>query len=272
MAITTSTTLSDSQITIFDEAVIISGQEMDIIDAFVDYGRDVPGVGIEFTIYSKLPNATTPLTDGTDVTSILLDDNKVSITPREYGNAVTTTKLANIHTAGKADLAAAKVVGINKVSTKEALGIAELESGINTIVAGTAGTLSKLDLRAARTALKNNGIPTFGGRYIAFVNPDQVSDIADDIINIAKYTSYEMATNGVYGQVEGFTIIEHPGITSGTVVCFGEGYLGKGQSLPADTTIVDGTDKLGRTRHYGWFGIFEYALVNQDAGFVITGA
>ena len=272
MAITKSTTLSDSQVQIFDAAVIVSGQEMDIIDAFVDYGREVPGVGIEFTIYSKLGVNTTPLTDGTDVDSVLLEDNKVTITPKEYGNAVTTTKLANIHTAGKADLAAAKLVGLNKTMTKETLGLGALESATNTVPAATPGTLDNLDLRAIRTNLRNAGIASFGGRYIALMNPNQVADIADDIIAIAKYTSYEAATNGVYGQLEGFTIIEHPGVTDGTVICFGEGSFGKGQSVAPDTTIVDGGDKLGRTRHYGWYGVYEYGIIDSNAIYCITGA
>ena len=67
-------------------------------------------------------------------------------------------------------------------------------------------------------------------------------------------------------------IIEDRAVTAGTVVCYGDNALGKSESVATNPTIVDGTDNLGRIRNYGWYGIYEYGIVDQNALQVISGA
>lgn len=224
-----------------------------------------------FTIYSKLTKAITPLTDGTDVDSEGMADAGVTLTPKEYGNVVTTTQLVNLKTGGKADVAGAKLVGINLAETTNQLGINALESGTNTTAAGTAGTLAKGDLRAAYERLSTKRIPKINGFYVAFVNPAQLTDIKDEYIDIMKYSRPELATNGVVGTLEGFLLVEDPDVTAGQVNCFGMGALGKAISKGEDTVITGPFDKLGRMMNMGWYAVIEYGVVDDEAIEIITG-
>lgn len=272
MALTLKTTLDASQITLYDAAVRVSGLPYAGLDNFVSVEESANGAAIEFTYYDKLAAATTALTDGTEATAVALADSKVTVTPKEFGNVVTTTRLANTSTAGKADLGAGKLVGRNMMETQSKQIINVLEAGTNTTAAGTLNTLAKTDLRAAFEKLETASIGKFGMRYIALMNPAQVSDIKDVYNTIVQYTDAEKALSGVVGELEGFTIVSHPQVTAGTVVCFGEDAIAKATAVAPDTTIIDGNDNLGRTRHYGWYGIYDYAALDQNAIQVITGA
>lgn len=272
MALTLKTTLDDSQVTIYDAAVRISGEPFEGLDNFVTEDVSVNGAGVEFTFYSNLSAATTPLTDGTEATAVAMTDSKVTVTPAEYGNVITTTKLANTSTGGKADLGAAKLVGRNMGETQSQQIIDILEAGTNATAAAAPGTLAKGDLRIAFEKLETSTIGKFGLRYVAFINPAQISDIKDDYNTIVQYTDAERALSGIVGELEGFAIVSHPQVTAGTVVCFGMDAVAKATSTNPDTTIIDGTDNLNRTRHYGWYGIYEYGVLDQNAVQVITGA
>jgi len=272
MAVTLKTTLDDSQVTIYDQAVRISGIPYTGLDEFASVQISVNGAAAIFTYYSDLAAATTALTDGTEATATAIADSKVTITPAEFGNVITTTPLANVSTAGKADLAAARLVGRNMGETMAKQFISTLEAGTNTTAAGTAGTLAKTDLRGAFERLETARIGKFGMRYAALVHPSQVSDIKDDYNTIVQYTDAERALNGVVGELEGFTIVSNPLVTAGTVVCFGTDAIGKAVAMDAGSTIVDGTDNLNRQRHYGWYGIYQYGIIDQNAVEVITGA
>lgn len=275
MAITTNATLDDSQVVIYDQAVIVSGQNQASLDAdgSVTLGGSINGGSNEFTIYTKLSPITTALTDGTDVTPVSMADAKVTITPKEYGNVITTTRLAGAATDGKADLGAAKLIGINIQESPNARGVAVLEAGTNSTAAATSGTLAKTDLRSRYTALKTAGVLPFqDGKFRARVNPAQVEDIKDVYTAIVQYKNPENALSGEVGALEGFTIIEDNAVTAGTVICYGDNGLGKSESVATDTTIVEGTDRLGRERNYGWYGIYDYGIVDQNAVQLITGA
>ena len=272
MAITLKTTLDASQVTIYDQAVRISGMAYEGLDNFANVMESIDGAAVDFTYYSDLAVADTALTDGTEATAVAMSDSKVTITPKEYGNVITTTRLANTSTAGKADLGAAKLVGRNKGETVASQFIATLSAGTNATAAATAGTLAKGDLRKAFEKLETARIGKFGTRYVAFCHPSQVSDIKDDYNGIVQYTDAERALSGVVGELEGFTIVSHPLVAAGTVVCFGQDAMAKAWNIVPDTTIIDGNDNLGRTRHYGWYGIYEYGILDQNAIQVITGA
>lgn len=273
MAINTKAVLNDSAVEAMSQAVIISGTTVNKIDAYATVKHEVNASSIDFTVYSRMNKATTPLTDGTDAGSTSMQDSKITFVMSEYGNVITTTKLANIATQGKADLAAAELIGINVGETTDTLGISVLEAGTNTIAAITANELSTEDLRAAYDALAADSIAKFGdGRYVAFINPAQISDIKDDFIDIAKNNSTFDATSGIVGAIEGFTIVEDANVTAGKVVCFGYNALGLGVSINPELLVTDGNDSLGRLLNVGWYSVLKYGAVDQNALRVITGA
>ena len=272
MALNTKTTLSDSVVDLMNQAVIISGNSYNKIDAYATIRQDDMANSIAFTVFSRMTKATTPLADGTQPTSSTMSDTKVTLTMDEYGSVITSTSLANIATAGKADLASAELVGVNLGETTDKLGLAALEAGTNTIAADTAGTLDNLDLREAYTALANAGIAKFpDGRFVAFVNPAQVSDIKGDYITIAQNTDIGQATSGIVGALEGFTIVEDSNVTAGTTVCFGMNALGKAVASAPALRVVEGSDNLGRTVNVGWYGVMKYGVIDQNALRVLTG-
>jgi len=136
----------------------------------------------------------------------------------------------------------------------------------------TAGTLDNLDLREAYTALANAGIAKFpDGRFVAFVNPAQVSDIKGDYITIAQNTDIGQATSGIVGALEGFTIVEDSNVTAGTAVCFGMNALGKAVAMNPMLVIAEGNDNLNRKINVGWHGILKYGVIDQNALRVLTG-
>lgn len=269
---TTKAILDASQVTIYDAMVRVSGEPYAGLDNFVDVKESVNGAGVEFTFYTNLSAATTALTDGTDVTSTEMADAKVTVTPAEYGAAITTTKLANTSTAFKADRGAAMLVGRNMGETQSKQICAILEAGTNTTAAATSGTLAKADIRAAVVKLQAASIAPFDGiRYVLMVNPAQKSDIQDGINTIVQYTDAEMALGNRAGEYEGCIVVSHPQVTAGTAVVFGQGALAKAVAVEPAPTIVEGTDKLGRLRHFGWYGVYKYGILDQNAVQVISG-
>jgi N4-gp56 family major capsid protein len=273
MATNTKAILSDSVVDLMNQAVIVSGNSYNKIDAYATIRQDDMANSIAFTVFSRMAAATTPLTDGTEAASTTMTDTKVSLTMAEYGAVITSTSLANIATAGKADLASAELVGVNLGETTDKLGLAAVEAGTSSTAAATSGTLAAADLRAAYTKLANNGIAKFpDGRYVAFVNPSQVSDIKGDYISIAQNTDIGQATSGVVGALEGFTIVEDSNVTAGTVSCFGMNALGKAVASAPSLRVVDGSDNLGRTVNVGWYGVMKYGVIDQNALEVITSA
>ena len=273
MAVNTKALLSDSVVDLMNQAVIVSGEAQNKVDAYATIRHDDMASSISFTVFSRMSAATTPLTDGTEASSTTMTDTKVTLTMAEYGAVITSTSLANIATAGKADLASAELVGVNLGETTDKLGLAVLEAGTNTIAADSSGTLAKADLREAYTALSNAGIAKFDdGRYVAFVNPSQVSDIKDDFITIAQNTNLAAATSGVVGFLEGFTIVEDANVTAGSVPVFGRNALGKAVASAPALRIVEGSDNLGRTVNVGWYGVLKYQVIDSNALRVITSA
>ena len=273
MALNTKTTLSDSVVDLMNQAVIISGNSYNKIDAYATIRQDDMANSIAFTVFSRMTKATTPLADGTQPTSSTMSDTKVTLTMDEYGSVITSTSLANIATAGKADLASAELIGVNLGETTDALGLAVLEAGTNTITPTTGGTLATDDLRTAYTELATAGIAKFpDGRYVAFVNPAQISDIKGDYITIAQNTDIGQATSGVVGALEGFTIVEDSNVTAGKVVCFGMNALGKAVAMSPKLVIAEGNDNLKRKINVGWHGILKYGVIDQNALEVITSA
>ncbi len=275
MAVTLAADLDASQVEVYDAAVIVSGSNMASIDTdgSVTLGGSINGADNIFTIYTKLAPVVTKLVDGTSVTPVTMADAKVTITPEEYGNVISTTKLSGTTTAGKADLGAAKLIGINIVESPNAKGVAVLESATNATAAATPGTLVSGDLRVAFTKLVDAGVLPFAdGFYRCRINPNQVADVKDDFNDLVKYTDGQKPLSGEMGYLEGFKMLMDRAVTAGTVACYGDNCLGKSESAPTQPTIIDGTDNLGRIRNYGWYGIYNYGIVDQNAVQLITSA
>ena len=283
--------VDSSLLTAFDQSFIIAHDQANVMDQFVQYRQDIGAKAIELPKFARIAVATTPLTEADDVTSTALSDSKVTLTPAEYGAVVTTTKLANLQTGGKADLAAAQVVGLNWGQTMDKLAILALDAcaGGNTYVIGgtaegsvTSGQVaSSVFLNTFYNKLARASIPMINGAYVAVMHDDVIHDLraatdAGSWVDVTKYATPEAALVNEVGMYKGFRIVRDNQATfadqtgAGTVdlynsYFFGFNALGKATSQPGRLVFSGPFDKLGRFVNMGWYEVSKYGIIDQDA-------
>ena len=181
------------------------------------------GTSVQFTIATDLAEATTALTETSDITPVAMSDSYVVVTPLEYGNAVQLTSKLGATAFMEVNPIAANVVGWNAgISTD---GIARTAAGSGTNVAYTAGTtragLAKTntitgnDVRKAVASLRKNNVPTFNGLYKGLIHPDASYDFrgATGGTNWSDphvYSDPSGIYNGVIGNFQGVQFMETP--------------------------------------------------------------
>lgn len=273
--ITKASTLSDASVAIMNQAVILSGEAYNKMDAYATHNEQAMASTISFNVFSRMTATTTALTDGSEADSVAMSETKAQLTMAEYGAVLTSTSLANISTGGKADLASAELIGVHLGESTDKIAVGALltsTTGVTSTAGTTPNTLLKSDLRGCYTRLVTDGIAKFtDGRFVAFMNPAQVADIKDEFIGIVANTDANTATSGQVGQLEGFTIVENPNVTAGKVICMGRSGLAKGTALSPAIRITEGNDNLGRTVNVGWYGVFAYKILDPKAVEILTG-
>ena len=181
------------------------------------------GTSVQFTIASDLVEATTALTETSDITPVAMSDSYVVVTPLEYGNAVQLTAKLGATAFMEVNPIAANVVGWNAgISTD---GIARNAAGSGTNVAYTSGTtraglaktntISGNDVRKAVASLRKNNVPTFNGMYKGLIHPDASYDFrgATGGTNWSDphvYSDPSGIYNGVIGNFQGVQFMETP--------------------------------------------------------------
>jgi N4-gp56 family major capsid protein len=288
---TGTTQVDDSLIVEFDQQFIIAAAQEQVMEQFVTYKQVIGGKSVDFEKYAQMSLATTPLTEDEDATSEALQDENILITPQEYGNVVTKTKLASLQTGGKVDLAAARLTGINMGRSMDKLAVLRLEAGTNEIFPGTVASeanvtstdvmtttfLNKLYNKLSRT----NIIPLSEGMYVAVMHEDVIYDLRNSVgsgswQDISKYSRPEEVLKNEVGMLAGFRIIRdnHVSINAdagdGTTdtyhtLCMGFNALGKAVSEEPQGKLTGPFDKLGRFVNVGWYGCYEYKIVDSDA-------
>ena len=181
------------------------------------------GVSVQFTIASDLAEASTALTETSDITPVSMSDSYVVVTPLEYGNAVQLTSKLGATAFMEVNPIAANIVGWNAgISTD---GIARTAAGAGTNVAYTSGTtraglaktntLAGSDVRKAVASLRKNNVPTFNGLYKGLIHPDASYDFrgATGGTNWSDphvYSDPSGIYNGVIGNFQGVQFMETP--------------------------------------------------------------
>lgn len=298
MAFTTNMTgttqLDESIVELYDQQFLIAAAEMGVMDQFVTLKRDIGAKSIAITKYANLALATTPLDEDDDVTSEAVSDSDVVLTPAEHGNAVTTTKLANLQTGGKADLAAAKLVGINQGRTLDKLAIlaAEASSNVLTVDGGAESALTASDVMTGtflgklyNKLARANVAPLSDGHYVAVMHDDVIHDIRESSgwMDVAKYADAMAVLKNEVGIYKGFRIVMDNLVTINAdagdtavdtyhTLCMGFNALGKAVSQDPMLKFTGPFDKLGRFINIGWHGVLQYKIVDQDALWIGTTA
>ena len=275
MANTTSSAIADSQIALMDQAFQVEASDKIVIDQFVSYKKQINAKSIDFVKYSKLGYQTTALTDGTDPDAVAMSDSKVTFTPAEYGAVITTTSLASLQSGGKADLGASQVVARSMAESSNRLGLIAGQSGSNLKNGSSAVLTEALINEMYYNLVKANAEKFDGDSYVAIVHPA----IANLVANLSgwqdtqKYADAMEILKNEVGFFKGFRFISSSGMPfTGTGVnavhksiFMGRNALGKAESKPASLRITGPYDKLGRMLNVGWYGVFAYGVVDNDA-------
>jgi len=253
--------------------------------------RDIGAKLIHLPKYDQLSLATTPLTEKDDPDSEALVDSKISITPAEYGNVVTTTKLASLQTGGMVDRAAARMVGINAGRTENKLAILALDAATTILFPGSVSLETALVatdtadaemLGRAYNKLARLNVPGLSGNdYFMIAHDDVIHDIREQSgpnswIDTHKYALPEAILKNEVGMYKGLRIIRDNLCTivadggAATVDAYHSyvvGFNGLGQAVSQDISMVatGPFDKLNRFVNMGWLGCFNFKIVESDA-------
>lgn len=262
------------------------------------------GASVSFNFVNDIAPALTPLTENTDVTSVVPSDQQVTITPQEYGNAIETSQKFRATSYIPTDPIVANLIGYNAAISIDTIARNALMAGTNVVYGKTrtsrvtltaTDTIDSSKIRRMRTRLVRANVKPWNGAYRSFIHPDVALDLREETGDIGwrtphNYSAPEAIMNGSIGMYEGFDFIETPRApiladtgAGGTVDTYqtlflgqeglAKGYnsgnsLGRGEiSLGADPVVVPGpvVDKLRRFVSMGWYHYVGYGIFRQDA-------
>jgi len=286
--------------TAYDQYVRMALRSIPVMRSLADVKpvqQAMPCSSVVFSIYSDLAQATSTLTETTDVSSIALGNpNQVTVTLNEYGSAVTTTKKLNLTSFNDVDSALADIIAYNAADSIDAVVAAVLTGGSNVIYAGTATTtntitssmtISTSDIRQAVVELRTNkALPRIGEVYAAYLHPRQSADLRAEsgtggFQELTKYVERTPFTAGAVGVLEGAFIVETPRVpfaaNSGSVnvykaVVAGREALAEAMGQNISTVIGPEIDALRRFRTIGWYYMGGFARLREAALYRIESA
>jgi N4-gp56 family major capsid protein len=252
MAIPTGTPTSSSTISAlvqaaYDQYVRMALRSIPVMRSIADVKpvqQAMPGSSVVFSIYSDLAQATSTLTETSDVSSIALGNpSQVSVTLNEYGSAVTTTKKLNLTSFNDVDSALADIIAYNAADSIDNVVGQVLSAGTGVIYAnGPSGTppassaavlpvdtMTVADIRNAVVSLRTNkALPRIGELYAAYLHPRQSADLRAEtgtggFQELSKYVDRTPFVAGAVGVIEGAFVVETPRVLNGLSLATGIG-------------------------------------------------
>jgi N4-gp56 family major capsid protein len=236
---TTSSTISNLVTTAYDQYVRMALRSIPVMRSLADVKpvqQAMPGSSVVFSIYSDLAQATSTLTETSDVSSIALGNpNQVTVTLNEYGSAVTTTKKLNLTSFNDVDSALADIIAYNAADSIDNVVGQVLSAGTNVLFSpGASGaaptassgvlpvdTISVADIRNAVVTLRTNkALPRMGELYAAYLHPRQSADLRAEtgtggFQDLTKFVDRTPFVAGAVGVLEGAFIVETPRVLNG---------------------------------------------------------
>jgi N4-gp56 family major capsid protein len=236
---TSSSTISNLVQAAYDQYVRMALRSIPVMRSLADVKpvqQAMPGSSVVFSIYSDLAQATSTLTETSDVSSIALGNpSQVTVTLNEYGSAVTTTKKLNLTSFNDVDSALADIIAYNAADSIDNVVGQVLSSGTNVIYSpGASGsaptssagvlpvdTMTVADIRNAVVSLRTNkALPRMGELYAAYLHPRQSADLRAEtgtggFQELTKYVERTPFVAGAVGVIEGAFIVETPRVLNG---------------------------------------------------------
>ena len=226
--------------TAYDQYVRMALRSIPVMRALADVKpvqQAMPGSSVVFSIYSDLAQATSTLTETSDVSSIALGNpSQVTVTLNEYGSAVSTTKKLNLTSFNDVDSALADIIAYNAADSLDNVVGQTLVGGTNVIYGGSATSSASVvaaskmdvaDIRQAVTELRTNkALPRMGELYAAYVHPRQAADLRAEsgtggFQELTKYVDRTPFVAGAVGVIEGAYIVETPRVLNGLKLAAG---------------------------------------------------
>ena len=301
MPYTEMSSLSTDQ-TAFDRIAYFALRSELLFDAVADVmpvAQSMPGSAVTFTIFNDIAEATTPLTETSDVTAVAMSDSQVTVTLTEYGNAVSTTAKLRGTSFLDVDAAAANIVGYNAGISIDSIIREVLAAGTNVIYGGGGATdpssratvqaediIEANDIRKVVAQLRKANAVSFGGMYMGYIHPDVSYDLRRET-GVASWRDphvYSDPANiymGEIGAFEGVRFIETPRAknfenagASSTVDVYCTHIMGR-QALAKAHSLTDGngpfprvvrgpvTDTLYRFQPIGWYWLGGYGRFRE---------
>ena len=250
------------------------------------------GSAVQFTIYDNLAQATSALTETSDVTAVAMGDSTVSVSLVEYGNAVVTTAALRGQSFLNVDSDAANVVGFNAADSLDQVVADVLYAGSNVKYVSqssrgalvAANKITSSIVREQVAALRSAAAPTFdGGTYIGFIHPDVAYDMIEgtattDLRSFQIRLDAEGVRKGSIGTFDGVDFIETPrallvanggnsNVDAYGTVIIGQQAIAKGFStmFGENPSVVFGpvTDSLRRFQPVGWYAMSGYGRFRE---------
>jgi len=301
MPYTQMSSLSTDQ-TAFDRIAYFALRSELLFDAVADVmpvAQSMPGSAVTFTIFNDIAEATTPLTETSDVSAVAMSDSQVTVTLTEYGNAVSTTAKLRGTSFLDVDAAAANIVGYNAGISIDSIIREVLAAGTNVVYGGGGSTnpssratveaediIEANDIRKVVAQLRKANAVSFGGMYMGYIHPDVSYDLRRET-GVASWRDphvYSDPANiymGEIGAFEGVRFIETPRAknfedagASSTVDVYCTHIMGR-QALAKAHSLTDGngpfprvvrgpvTDTLYRFQPIGWYWLGGYGRFRE---------
>jgi len=290
--------------TAYDQYVRMALRSIPVMRAIADVKpvqQAMPGSSVVFSIYSDLAQATSTLTETSDVSSIALGNpNQVTVTLNEYGSAVTTTKKLNLTSFNDVDSALADIIAYNSADSIDSVVATVLTGGSNVIYAGTSGAtstntvtatdvMSVAAIREAVTELRTNkAVPRINDLYAAYLHPRQAADLRAEsgtggFQALTQYVDRTPFVAGAVGVIEGAFVIETPRVPFAAntqspavnvykAIIAGREALAEAQGQDISTVIGPEIDALRRFRTIGWYYMGGFARLREAALYRIESA
>ena len=243
-SLTTTSSISNLVQAAYDQYVRMALRSIPVMRSLADVKpvqQAMPGSSVVFSIYSDLAQATSTLTESSDVSSIALGNpSQVTVTLAEYGSAVSTTKKLNLTSFNDVDSALADIIAYNAADSIDNVVGQVLCAGTQALF-GTGGTtnptssatvlpvdtITTADIRNAVVTLRTNkALPRIGELYAAYLHPRQSADLRAEsgtggFQELTKYVERTPFTAGAVGVLEGAFVVETPRVLNGLKLAAG---------------------------------------------------
>lgn len=280
--------------TAYDRLVEFELRDQPLIRAVADKRpakQSMPGDSVVLQRYVDLSDATSTLTETSDVTAVAIaTPTSTSITLGEYGNAAIVTRKLQLTSLTDVDPDIATLIANNMADSIDSVAMTTLRGGSNVIYSGNAtstatvdasDTITSANVRKAVAKLRGNkAAGKKGSLYWVGIHPDVSHDLRAETAAAGWRLphEYSQASNiwaGEIGTYEGAYFVESARLYNAAdgassaqnyrTIIAGKQALAEAVAEEPHVVIGPVTDTLKRFRPIGWYGVLGFARYREEA-------